>query len=313
MKGVRCSWVDMQKIRHALANGERGDQSRLEQMRCVGQSTVSDWQAVCDLLNFLGDENRLSDVSVFQPTHAREIARAIRRQYGRKTEDWPEEVADAIVEWIDRVEAEDLTVTELKELLRKQAQQFASERAAELARQREEQGYEGLPAELLLADPPWQYDFVETESREVENQYTTATVDQIINHAAEPWFPPLAEDCVLFLWATAPKLREAIAVVEGWGFEYRTHAVWDKGKIGMGYWFRGQHELLLVGTRGEPSPPEPELRVSSVFREDRSSRHSEKPNSVYSSLEMMFPGAVKWEVYQRTPRPGWQGAGNETK
>jgi ParB/RepB/Spo0J family partition protein len=167
--------------------------------------------------------------------------------------------------------------------------------------------------QVLLADPPWQYDFVETDGRQVENQYPTATVEEIIGHKDDPGlFPPLADDCVLFLWATAPKLREALQVMEGWGFEYKTHAVWDKEKIGMGYWFRGQHELLLVGVRGEFSPPEQANRVSSVFREART-EHSAKPECVYLALEKMFPGAVKWELYRRKPRVGWGGSGYEDK
>lgn len=43
---------------------------------------------------------------------------------------------------------------------------------------------------------------------------------------------------VLFLWATSPKLKEAFQVLAVWDFRYRTCAVWDKEKIGMGYYFR---------------------------------------------------------------------------
>ena len=32
-----------------------------------------------------------------------------------------------------------------------------------------------------------------------------------------------------------------------WGFEYQTHFVWAKDRAGTGYWFRNEHELLLVG------------------------------------------------------------------
>lgn len=163
---------------------------------------------------------------------------------------------------------------------------------------------------LILADPPWQYDFAETDNRQIENQYPTATVDEIGAHINAAWAPPVADDCVLFLWATMPKLKEALQVMEAWGFEYKTGAVWDKVKMGMGYWFRGQHELLLVGTKGNVSPPEPELRRSSVFREERG-RHSAKPACVYEAIEAMFPKAVKCEFYQRAARDGWQGCGNE--
>jgi N6-adenosine-specific RNA methylase IME4 len=58
---------------------------------------------------------------------------------------------------------------------------------------------------------------------------------------------PAAKDSVLYLWATASKLLEAEAVIAAWGYIYKTHAIWDKEKVGMGYWFRGQHELLMVG------------------------------------------------------------------
>jgi len=38
-----------------------------------------------------------------------------------------------------------------------------------------------------------------------------------------------AEDCVLFLWATFPMLKEAFAVIDAWGFAYKTVAfTWVK-------------------------------------------------------------------------------------
>lgn len=165
---------------------------------------------------------------------------------------------------------------------------------------------------VLLADPPWQYDFATTDSRKIENQYPTATPEEIGTHLRE-WGPELAENCVLFMWATAPKLKEALQVMALWGFEYKTHAVWDKERMGMGYWFRGQHELLLVGTRGNLSPPDSKRRVSSVFREKRDNKHSKKPTCVYTAIERMFPKVPKFEMYQRDPRDGWLGGGNECR
>ena len=159
---------------------------------------------------------------------------------------------------------------------------------------------------LVLADPPWRYDFAETDSRQIENQYPSATVDEIIAHK-----PDTEQDCVLLMWATVAKLREAFEVMDGWGFEYKTHAVWDKEKLGMGYWFLGQHELLLVGTKGQASPPEAEHRVSSVFREPRG-KHSAKPQCVYEWIEAAFPERVKLEMYCRAPREGWAVFGNES-
>jgi ParB/RepB/Spo0J family partition protein len=161
------------------------------------------------------------------------------------------------------------------------------------------------PPGLVLADPPWRYDFAETDRRQVENQYPTATTEEIVAMA-----PQTADDCVILLWATAPKLEDALAVMTGWGFAYKTHAVWDKEKIGMGYWFRGQHELLLVGTKGDAAPPPEAERTGSVFRESRA-KHSTKPESVYAWIERAFPGLVKLEMFARKPRDGWQLMGNE--
>jgi len=161
-----------------------------------------------------------------------------------------------------------------------------------------------LPS-VVLADPPWRYDFAETDNRQIENQYPSATIDEIIAHR-----PETQPDCVLLLWGTVAKLREAFEVLDGWGFEYKTHAVWDKEKIGMGYWFRGQHELLIVATKGKMSPPEQADRVSSVFREVRG-KHSAKPECVYQWIEQAFKAHTKLEMYCRAPRAGWLVFGNE--
>lgn len=158
---------------------------------------------------------------------------------------------------------------------------------------------------VILADPPWKYDFSETTSRDIENQYPTMNLDDIKQLKA-----PSTENSVLFLWATAPKLQEALEVMQAWGFEYRTCAVWDKEVIGMGYWFRGQHELLLVGVKGQFSPPEQANRFSSVIRARRQG-HSQKPEQVYELLETMFPNGKRLEVFARNKREGWEVWGNE--
>jgi len=161
------------------------------------------------------------------------------------------------------------------------------------------------PYDLILADPPWRYDFSETKSRDIENNYPTATVEDICSHK-----PDSSDHSILLLWATAPKILEAFRVMEAWGFTYKTQAVWDKEKIGMGYWFRGQHEILIVATKGNPSPPPPDFRVSSVFREARG-KHSKKPECVYKWIEQAFHGHNKLEMYCRQPRDGWGAWGNE--
>jgi N6-adenosine-specific RNA methylase IME4 len=161
---------------------------------------------------------------------------------------------------------------------------------------------------LLYVDPPWRYEHVETENRAIENQYPTMGLDEIAALDV-----PAADDAVLFLWATSPKLDEAMRVIEAWRFVYRTCAVWDKELIGMGYYFRQQHELLLVAARGSLPVPEPSARPSSVIR-SRRGKHSEKPVEVYEILEAMYPDFTaldRVELFARSLRDGWAAWGNE--
>jgi N6-adenosine-specific RNA methylase IME4 len=177
--------------------------------------------------------------------------------------------------------------------------------------------YESLPLppptatlgeyDVILADPPWRYDFVEAPNRAIENHYPTMTLDEIKSLKI-----PAAKDAVLFLWATAPLLKSALEVMEAWGFTYHTCAVWDKEKIGMGYWFRVQHELLLLGIKGNVATPPPNVRVSSVIRSTRQ-EHSRKPDIVYEIIENMFPNARLLELFaRRNNRERWNVWGNET-
>lgn len=160
---------------------------------------------------------------------------------------------------------------------------------------------------VIYADPPWAYEFAESESRAIENQYPTMPLDEI---RALP-VPQLAtDDAVLFLWATSPKLVEALSVLAAWGFVYRTCAVWVKPQIGMGYYFRQQHELLLVGTRGATVTPAPGERVGSVFEAPRG-RHSEKPAAVRDAVARMYPDLPRIELFARAATEGWAVWGNE--
>lgn len=123
---------------------------------------------------------------------------------------------------------------------------------------------------------------------------------------------PSAKNAVLYLWATAPKLLEALKVMEAWGFEYKTQAVWDKEVIGMGFWFRGQHEILLVGVKGNFSPPSPSYRLPSVFREKRG-KHSKKPNAIRDHIRAWTGNFNRLELFCRERTAGWDVWGNEVQ
>lgn len=160
---------------------------------------------------------------------------------------------------------------------------------------------------LIYADPPWRYEHCKADNRKIENQYPTMELDAICELEISKLAGP---DCVLFLWATSPKLAEAMQVAEAWNFTYRTCMVWAKDKIGMGYYARQKHELLLVCTQGTPPVPAPGDRPPSVIESPRE-EHSKKPDVFYGLIESMYPKAKKVELFCRKPRKGWKAWGNE--
>jgi N6-adenosine-specific RNA methylase IME4 len=163
------------------------------------------------------------------------------------------------------------------------------------------------PVPVIYADPPWQYDFHLSDARKIENQYPTMPVDEIAALDPAP-----EEDAVLFLWVTSPKLREGLQVMEAWGFTYKTSMVWVKPQIGMGYYARGQHELLLIGALGSLPAPLPENRPPSVI-DGRRTEHSAKPD-LRPVLDEMYPGLWKREMFSRRPAEGlWLVHGNEAR
>lgn len=106
------------------------------------------------------------------------------------------------------------------------------------------------------------------------------------------------------------KLTEALQVMDAWGFDYRTCMVWVKDRIGMGYYARQRHEILLIGRRGNLPVPEPADRPDSVI-EAPLGRHSEKPSIVAETIVRMYPHLPRVELFARQARLGWDAWGNE--
>jgi N6-adenosine-specific RNA methylase IME4 len=98
--------------------------------------------------------------------------------------------------------------------------------------------------------------------------------------------------------------------MDAWGFTYKSNFAWMKDRAGTGYWNRNQHELLLVGTRGNVPAPAPGTQWSSVITAPRG-RHSEKPERAYELIEHHFPNLPKIELNARCGRPGWDSWGLE--
>jgi N6-adenosine-specific RNA methylase IME4 len=166
---------------------------------------------------------------------------------------------------------------------------------------------------VILADPEWRFEPFSRDTgmdRAADNHYPTSNTDMI---AARNVPSIAADDCILFLWATVPMLRDALRVMEAWEFEYKSHAIWDKVHIGTGFWFRNRHELLLVGTKGTIPAPAMGEQFASLLTIARK-EHSAKPEQFLEMIEQYFPNLPKIELNRRGPaRRGWDAWGNEVQ
>jgi N6-adenosine-specific RNA methylase IME4 len=164
---------------------------------------------------------------------------------------------------------------------------------------------------LILADPPWYFEVYNSESgsaRAAELHYPCMRTEDI---CAMPVCDLACDDAVLFLWTTGPHLEEALRVVNAWGFRYATNICWVKDQIGLGYYVRNQHELLLVAMRGNLPAPLPAQRPPSVVSAPRR-EHSRKPDEAYEMIERMYPDLPKIELFARgAGRLRWSAWGNE--
>lgn len=186
---------------------------------------------------------------------------------------------------------------------------------------------------VIYADPPWSYDNKKTGGSMLsgaEAHYTLMSNDDI---ATMPIKELCEKDCILFMWATVPLMPEAFKVLEGWGFTYKTMLTWRKiMSKGMGYWFRGQCEHLLVATKGNPKAfrqqvcnyfeSEYDLKDDHVHQQ-KVGRHSQKPsqfrNLISTAVQVSFSEPKKLELFARTREgmfgdleyEGWDVYGNQ--
>ena len=165
----------------------------------------------------------------------------------------------------------------------------------------------------VLLDPPWQ---ICTGGKggwgTPQNHYPVMATAQIINELQ--WMKPLiCEQAHCYLWVVNNKLQDGLDVMKELGFQYITNLVWVKNKMGLGQYFRGQHELLFFGRKGNPLPYKKEngkrVTIPSVIIEPKG-EHSKKPSSFYEIIERTSDGPYI-ELFARRKRLGWHAWGNE--
>ena len=151
-----------------------------------------------------------------------------------------------------------------------------------------------------------------------ENHYPTMTAQELSKLKI-----PTSKNAIIFFWMS-PSIQYSIVessevdryptyqyILDHWDFTtVKGEFVWDKEIIGLGSWNRNQHENCLIAIKGKfPCPAE---LFSSIISERRT-KHSKKPELIYSIIEKMFPERNYLELFGRVKRKGWTVFGNEVK
>jgi site-specific DNA-methyltransferase (adenine-specific) len=119
------------------------------------------------------------------------------------------------------------------------------------------------------------------------------------------------DDSVLFLWTTWPFIQDALSVVDAWGFQFVTGLPWVKVDsreqlaYGVGYWFRGCTEPILVGKRKRAY----RSNLSGIITQELG--HSRKPEHIHELVERGGFPAPYLELFARQERLNWTTVGNE--
>ncbi len=163
----------------------------------------------------------------------------------------------------------------------------------------------GLKFGTVYADPPWLYGNQGTRGA-TSDHYGGMTVEEI---AAMPVRGLAADDAILHLWTTNAFLFDAKAIMDAWGFEYKSCFVWVKPQMGMGNYWRVSHEFLLCGVRGQGRFADDAHNIKSWGEFDRRA-HSEKPEQIRALIERTSPGPYL-ELFGRKTSPGWVTFGNQ--
>src|SRR5262245_15065610 len=110
---------------------------------------------------------------------------------------------------------------------------------------------------LIYADPPWLYDDARTHASAgmARSAYACVPLEELCRLPVADLADPAG--CALALWATGPKLPQALHLMERWGFRYCTVLFtwvkrYPKGGVysGLGHYSKSGPEFLLLGRRG---------------------------------------------------------------
>ena len=177
----------------------------------------------------------------------------------------------------------------------------------------------GRKYNTIYADPPWQFQNrtgkVAPENKRL-NRYPTMTIEDI---KTLPIADLAGEKAHLYLWVPNALLPEGLAVMDAWGFDYKSNIIWEKVRKdggpdgrGVGFYFRNVTEMLLFGIKKKSSPNRTLQPARSQVNLIRTMKreHSRKPDEMIPIIEGCSQGP-RIELFARGVREGWDMWGNQ--
>ena len=175
----------------------------------------------------------------------------------------------------------------------------------------------GRRFKTIMADPPWHF---QNSTGKVApghkrlNRYATMKLPDIM---ALPVAEIADTPSHLYLWVPNALLPEGLAVMQAWGFNYKSNVIWHKIRKdggsdgrGVGFYFRNVTEILLFGVRGKNARTLAPGRRQVNMMQTRKREHSRKPDEQYDLIESCSPGPFL-EMFGRGIRTGWTAWGNQ--
>ncbi len=178
--------------------------------------------------------------------------------------------------------------------------------AEEIRRQPPPKSKAGTKYEVIVVDPPWQYEKrAEDVTHRARLPYPSMTAEEICEWGKDL---PVAKDCILWLWTTNAFMRDAFTVLDAWGFAEKTILTWFKDKMGVGDWLRGKTEHCILAVKGRPLV---RLTTQTTVLVADVGKHSEKPDEFIDLVDALCPSRVRAEYFSRKQREGWHCYGDE--
>ena len=169
----------------------------------------------------------------------------------------------------------------------------------------------------IVADPPWQFQNrtgkMAPEHKRL-SRYSTLDLQAIKDIPVQV---AAAETAHLYLWVPNALLPDGLAVMNAWGFNYKSNIIWYKIRKdggpdgrGVGFYFRNVTEILLFGVRGKNVRTLQPGRSQTNIISTRKREHSRKPDEQYNIFEKCSWGPYL-EMFSRGNRKGWACWGNQ--